>query len=217
MKFTQSSLNDLPIKIFGGKSHFVEEDISGSRRGICLHFTAGRFNSDFKELTKSLKSVPYLIREDGDIYQLHDPKYWAYHLGPGCVGRNKSMSIRYIGIELSNMGPLDARGMDLYDWTSRKFCRLDEREKYIAKNWRGKRYWAAFHKAQVEACAKLCERLCEKYSIPKRIMLSQETQTGGTMQKFSGIATHTNFRKDKYDIGPAFEIEVFRNFGFDFE
>ena len=49
--------------------------------------------------------------------------------------------------------------------------------------------------------------LRQRFAIPKRLpALAQRTvaDPAGYFKDFSGIASHQNFRADKFDVGPAF-------------
>ncbi len=184
---------------------------------IVLHFTAGRTaESAFHSWKKTPGRIATscLVDVDGAIYELFDPRSWAYHLG--IKGANGRHDRRSIGIEIANVGPL-RRSLDdptvlnwwPRDWTTR-FCSLDDEDKYVARAYRGTEYFATFPEKQAESTAKLVHHLCERFEIPK--LLSDKSRRAEYdmpfFSKHKGIATHSNFRPDKWDIGPAFDWEI---------
>jgi N-acetyl-anhydromuramyl-L-alanine amidase AmpD len=197
------------------KSHYFETITKKDL--IVLHFTAGRtavsaFDSWRK--TGGRIATSYVVDVDGAVYELFDPRAWAYHLGiKGASGRHDRRSI---GIEIANVGPLKPSPEDPAvlnwwprEWTTR-FCSIDENEKYVRRPYRGIEYFAAFPEKQAESTASLVHDLCERFEIP-RLLPDKSRRTECDMPFFSkhkGIATHSNFRPDKWDIGPAFNWDI---------
>ena len=182
---------------------------------IVLHFTAG---PSAKSAYDTWRSDPqhvataYVVDTDGTIYEMFDPIYWAYHLG--IKGAGPVHDKRSIGIEIANVGPLRLNGRSLNWWPSnfgRTLCSLDDTSKYRkAPQFRGFDYYASFPQAQVDATASLVAHLTERFGI-KRTLPPADRQFEFDDQYFSsyqGVATHANFRKDKYDIGPAFDWDT---------
>lgn len=191
-----------PVEVFSGKYE---------KTGIVLHYTAGFFSGDLQTLVlaKDKVTTPYLIGRSGIIVELFDPALWAYHLGRKAVGGNITQSRRTIAIELTNLGWLDLKGDgNLYTYRGKKYCHISETEKYEKhKKWREKEHWCKFTDEQYDALNLLLPYLSERFNIPldkigedgKRHHLNQSAQD------FEGIMTHSNFRLDKWDIGPAFD------------
>jgi hypothetical protein len=179
-------------------------------------------------LTKDKVSVSYVIDRHGHIYELFDPKYWAYHLGMGAVGGNKLNSSRSIGIELSNYGPLTLRGNNLetaYSQVSYKdngvlkktpidvYCTTDQTNAYNKLNspFRGNSYFASITDEQYGALKELVDYLCNEFSIPKQYLPDDSRYNAFTStteaSTFSGITSHVNYRIDgKWDVGPDFDF-----------
>jgi N-acetyl-anhydromuramyl-L-alanine amidase AmpD len=186
---------------------------------IVLHFTAGTTaRSAFDTWRNDPRRIAtsYLVDLDGSIYEVFPPSSWASHLG---VSSPRSIQDRRsIGIEIANVGPLQLSTDDptvLNWWPKRtstspefttKFCRLDETEKYVAANFRGKSHFASFPDVQVDAVAALVRMLCAQFSIPPSLPpLSQRfTCDVNAFSTYTGVSSHANFRQDKWDIGPAF-------------
>ncbi|KPA17288.1 N-acetylmuramoyl-L-alanine amidase, family 2 domain protein [Candidatus Magnetomorum sp. HK-1] len=186
------------------------------KKSIVLHFTAGYLNGDINTLTKKdyKVSVPFVIARNGKIYQLHDPKYWSYHLGPNSIGGNDKCSSQTIGIEISNIGPLTQNGKQLNAYTGSKYCDLSETVYFQKSTFRGKTYYASFTKSQYQSLKKLLLAICSEYDIPYKFLSEDKRlktfESATEAQNYSGICTHVNFRKNKYDIGSAFDWNYFK-------
>lgn len=177
---------------------------------IVLHFTAGSsaasaFNSWAGDQRRV--AAPYIVDRDGTVFEVFDPACWAYALGlnhPQATPTER----RAIQIEIANVGPLKRRGDDLYWWPKDwgvKYCGLAETAKYHQADYRGMQYWATYTPQQEAAVCWLVALLCEKYKIPPVVAKDKlhEANVPFFIQ-FKGIASHQNFRSDKFDVGPAF-------------
>lgn len=197
----------LPPKEF--KPEVVKKDL------IVLHFTAGTTaRSAYQTWLNESKPVAtaYLVERDGTIYEVFDPSYWAFHLGVK-KGPKGVHDRRSIGIEIANVGPLKASSADpnLLNWWPNKWqtrwCTVDEQDRYVKASYRGIDYFASFPHAQLDAVAQLVSYLCDRFGIKKK--LPPAARRGqcdlAYFQTFKGIASHQNFRTDKWDIGPAFD------------
>lgn len=193
------------------KSFYYEELVSKEK--IVLHFTAGFLKGDIATLTKKDNhvSVPFVIARSGEIFNLWSSKYWSYHLGPAAIGGNKTMSSKCIGIEISNIGPLDRSGNDLLDTYKKPsvYCSLNETQFYTkTARYRQKEYFATYTPEQYKSLKLLLKFLTAKYNIPYNIMSEAKRYnvfTAAEAKAYKGICSHVNFRKDKWDIGPAFD------------
>jgi len=187
---------------------------------IVLHFTAGQSARSAYEywLSTPLQvATSYLVDVDGLIYECFDPSRWAYHLGiTGADSANWKHDKRSIGIEIANPGPLviDKVNPKQLNWWpggfTAKWCTLSETTKYVVAPYRGYSYFASFPKEQSSAVVSLVDKLCKDFSIPK-VLPPVPKRTEFDMKFFNGfkgIASHQNFRKDKFDIGPAFPVEL---------
>jgi len=192
------------------KSYYFQEETA--KKKIMLHYTMGYLKGDIATLTKGHVSVPFVIGRNGNIYNLFASKFWSYHVGPGAMGGNTTMSKECIGIEISNIGPLVKIGTNLVTTYSNTdvYCSLDETQYYtkMPSKYRGLDYYANYTDAQYKAVIQLLKFLCAKYNIPKTIIA--ETGRYNIMSaidftKFKGIVTHVNCRTDKTDIGAAFD------------
>jgi N-acetyl-anhydromuramyl-L-alanine amidase AmpD len=181
---------------------------------IVLHFTAGQTaRSAFDSWINSPMEVAtaYLVDTDGSVYETFNPKCWAYHLGiQGAASANHKHDKRSIGIEIANVGPLKEVNGNLNWWPKdfgAKWCTKQETSKYVARAYRGFSFYAAYPDAQLDSVSKLVRHLCAEYQIPFQLPPAAKRAEFdmGHFAGFSGVASHQNFRKDKFDVGPAFD------------
>ncbi len=181
---------------------------------IVLHFTAGgSAQSAFDTWIRDQQRVAtaYLVDGDGVIYETFNPDSWAFHLG---MKKTSMHDRRSIGIEIANVGPLKPSPQDpntLNWWPpgnfGARFCAMGETDKFVKANFRGIDYFAAFPTAQIHSVAALVAYLCDRFSIAKSLPPASKLFEFDPVffGSYRGVATHANFRQDKWDIGPAFD------------
>lgn len=180
---------------------------------VVLHFTAGYFRGDVGALTKPGRhvSTSYLLGRDGTVYQLFSSSQWSYHLGRSAVGGNTFNSKRSVAIEISNIGPLKLVGQVLKDTYGNDYCRLEDQDAYrkLDAPYRGFTYYASFTDKQYEELIILLRYLMAVYDAPASFLPTdarpQLFASAEEARSYQGIASHVNFRRDKFDIGPAFD------------
>jgi len=184
------------------------------KTAIVLHCTVGFLTGDIATLIEQSNhiSVPYVIGRNGIVYQLFNPKYWAYHLGQGTVGGNSVNSKRTIAIELSNIGPLLRDKSQLTNIYGSRYCDIVENKFYtkLESAYRQYSYFATFTDQQYNTLNQLISYLCEKFNIPKKYIDEDQRydifKSSEEATSFKGICSHVNFRADgKVDLGPAFK------------
>lgn len=180
---------------------------------IVLHFTAGTScESAYRTWAGNPDRIAtaFGVDPDGCIAEFFPPECWAYHLGIKGTHRHDQRSI---GIEIANVGPLKLSPADPMqlnwwpnDWGTR-YCDLSETERYCRAAFRGIDYFAVMPEIQQQAVGRLVNELCERFSIPR--VASLKARNGDfdlhAFDSYTGVATHTNFRRDKWDVGPAFD------------
>lgn len=179
---------------------------------IVLHFTAGAScESAYRTWEGNAERIgtAFGVDPDGTIVEFFPPECWAYHLGVKGTHRHDRRSI---GIEIANVGPLKPDGADpsrLNWWPNNwgaRYCALDEGGRYHRASFRGIHYFASMPEIQQQAVGSLVRELCERFSIPR--IASPSARSGEfdpqAFGSYAGVATHTNFRRDKWDVGPAF-------------
>ena len=181
---------------------------------ILLHYTAGRSaQSAFDTWVQAHNQVAtaYVLDVDGTIYEMFDPKFWAFHLGVGTDNHREHK--RSIGIEIVNPGvlKLDPAKPDQLNWWPNefrtKFCTTAETGKFVKKSFRGFDFHATYPEVQIAQVGPLVRHLCERFGIPKKIpaVAQRELFDLAFARGYSGVISHQSFRKDKFDVGPAFD------------
>lgn len=186
---------------------------------IVLHFTAGATAAGAHAAWLQ-SPVPvataYIVDLNGAIYEIFDPKYWAYHLGiRGVANANWKHDRRSIGIEIVNVGPLrpDPKNPDQLNWWppsgeyKAAWCTRRDTTRYVQEPYRGFDYFASFPQVQMASLKELVGSLCQTFNIPVKIPAHpRRTEFNPAFfAAYQGIAAHQNFRDDKVDIGPAFD------------
>jgi N-acetyl-anhydromuramyl-L-alanine amidase AmpD len=206
------NLNVVRLKPADGIETYYNAEAVAKER-VVLHFTTGYIRGDARALTipksdpATRVSVAFIIARDGNIYNLFDSRYWAYHLGPTAVGGNTPMSRSSVGVEISNIGPLTQQGQSLFTTTAQDaYCTLNESIYYRRASYRGFNYYASFTDAQYASLISLLRYLTGRFNIPRRFLpLASRYETRNDIAQFRGVVSHVNFRTDKFDIGPAFD------------
>lgn len=180
---------------------------------IVLHFTAGTScASAYRTWVADSRRIAtaYGVDPDGTIVEFFPPGEWAYHLGVKGTHRHDRRSI---GIEIANPGPLkrDPRNPSQLNWWPKdwgtRYCDIGEEDRYVTASYRGIEHFAVMPEVQQMAVGALVRKLCEEFSIPREA--SAAARRGdfdlAGFANYKGVASHSNFRGDKWDVGPAFD------------
>lgn len=143
---------------------------------------------------------------DGKVLRAFDDKYWAWHLGT--TGQfSQQLNSRSIAIEICNYGPLTI-GKDgrFYNWVNKPINESDVVE--LDKEFRGYKYWEKYTDAQLESTRKLILHLQSKWSIEIEKGIYNEKWFDYNTEYFTlgGLRSHSQVRRDKYDIFPQKEM-----------
>lgn len=142
---------------------------------------------------------------DGKILRAFEDKYWSYHLGINKDSLN--LNSKSIGIEICNYGPLTL-GKDgrFYNYVNKP---VNESEVVaLDKSFRGYKYWEKYTDAQLDSTRKLILYLSNKWGIEIQKGIYNESWFDYSEGWFSngGLRSHTQVRKDKFDIFPQPEM-----------
>jgi N-acetyl-anhydromuramyl-L-alanine amidase AmpD len=154
-------------------------------------------------------ATAYIVDRNGDIAQMFDPARSAYHLG---LRDTQANDLRSIAIEIVNWGPLVARDGEFWAWPG-NFAQTKVPKDSVFDNrlqYRGHRFWHSYTPEQIEAVAELTKQLLSQFEIPNTLHATLEFQPASWRNSFQGIASHHNFRADKFDTGPAFPFTNFQ-------
>lgn len=179
---------------------------------VALHHTAGgSAGSTFKwwnEGDPRRIGTAFLVARDGTIFEIFDPKFWAWHLGV----KDDQIEKRSIGIEICNWGQLTEKGGHLHTWSGRNLGNIETlvhagTVAHFPTPWRGGEYYEAYSQDQIDAVCGLVPWLCEKYQIPNDLPEKRHLTGPANVPKFytfRGVLHHAMLRKDKSDITPNF-------------
>lgn len=143
---------------------------------------------------------------DGKVLRTFDDKYWAWHLGISDQFSHQ-LNSRSISIEICNYGPLTI-GKDgrFYNYVNKPISESDVVE--LEKEFRGYKYWEKYTDAQLESTRKLILYLQSKWSIEieKGIYDEKWFEYNSEFFTLGGLRSHSQVRRDKYDIFPQKEM-----------
>lgn len=142
---------------------------------------------------------------DGTIYRAFDEQYWAHHIG-STNANNKTLNKKSIGIEICNYGPITkSKDGKFYNYVNGLVPKDHVIE--LEKPFRGYKYYHKYSDNQIAAVKFLIQHLISKYPKIKKTTplvnfdgfeLNNDVING---VKY-GIVSHSNIRKDKFDISP---------------
>jgi len=161
---------------------------------VGTHFVIGRKSSSSEEKLW-----------DGKILKAFDDIYWAHHLGVST--KSEELNSKSISIEICNYGPLTLRKDGRYynyvnkPITDDDVCELD-------MEFRGHKYWEKYTDAQLESTRRLILYLKERWNIEieKGIYTPEWFEYNDKWFSTGGLRTHTQVRKDKFDLFPQPEL-----------
>lgn len=198
---------------------------------IFLHHTAGWNNpydtiESWENDTRGRIGTHYVIgginvkndnsEHDGKIVKCIPDEYFGWHLGSTSDhGINFEMHKTSIGIEICNFGWLTLRNGKYYAYTGQEIPK-----KYVCDlgfKFRGYQFWHKYTDEQISSLENLLMMLSKKHSIDLSKGLAQrlvklssndafEYSKDVVSGKVLGILSHTNVRKDKFDVFPQKEL-----------
>jgi hypothetical protein len=179
-----------------------------TKTGICLHHTVGGSAAstvDWWKRDGQMVGVAYIIDRDGTIYQVFDPKAWAYQFGLKWKDPDRlNFEKRFIGIEIASEGGLTESGANLYSFgvVSPKTLKPRSEAFDYGQLYRGFRYFDKYETAQIDSVVQLVDSLLTTYNIERRIPKNYLEYYGQSLKDFRGVLGHVNVRQDKSDPLP---------------
>ena len=178
------------------------------KTGICLHHTVGGTAASsvaWWKQDKQMVGTPFIIDHDGTIYQVFDPKGWAWEFGLkwGDPFRT-NFEKRFIGIEIASEGGLIESDGNLYCFNTVNARTLKNRSEVYdyGKPYRGFRYFDKYEDVQVDSVVQLVNYLIDMFGIERKIPKNYTDYYGLKLKDFKGIIGHVNVRDDKTDPNP---------------
>ena len=142
---------------------------------------------------------------DGKILKAFDDKFWAYHLG--ITSNSEELNSKSIGIEICNYGPLNlGKDGQFYNWVNKPIRESEVVE--LSNSFRGYKYYEKYTDNQIESLRKLILYLENKWGlvIEKGIYNDEWFNYDKKWFTNGGLRSHTQVRKDKFDIFPQKEM-----------
>lgn len=144
---------------------------------------------------------------DGEVVQAFPSNNWGYHLGKN---GSQKMHINSIGMEVCNFGYV-------VDGKTYAGTRVEESQIVkLKKPFRGHSHWHRYSNKQIENLKRWMEFIGERSNIDIRSGLPSLVKQKGVdafefnrdayFGKVKGVWTHTNIRKDKFDMFPQQEL-----------
>ena len=187
---------------------------------IYLHHTAGNSSAvntaRFWNGNEDRIATSYIIggrvknsstEKDGDIVELFDTQYWAYHLGlKQEVFSEKKIAYQSldkisIGIEICCWGQITKMADGIYRNYVNGIVPPEEVIE-LPTAFKGYKFWHNYTDAQIESLKSLLQYLCDKHKIDKTYRDDIFGVTERALRGENGIFTHNSVRKDKVDIYP---------------
>ena len=196
-----------------GHWHRLSKDIGGDLappRFIVMHYTAGGSGAASRDYMlksptqkqrlldadeRSYASAHVVVDRDGSIWQIVPFNRKARHAGTSSWKGLESLNRHSVGIEIANYGWLDRQGDGSYKRSDTP--RFAAEDVTVATMPSGTRTmgWENYPTAQLEAVEKVTRALLGAYPSITEVLGHQEIAPGR-----------------KFDPGPAFPMECFRNF-----
>ncbi len=182
------------------------------KSGICLHHTVGGSalsTINYWAGNAEMVGTAYIIERDGVIYEVFDPRCWAWQCGLKWPDEQRiAFEKRFIGIELASEGGLIEHDGELYcfDRISER-TRKDRAEAFdYGQEYRGYRYFDRYEPPQVAALVELVNHLCDEFGIERQVPADYLGFHGTKLANFEGVIGHVNIRLDKSDPAPDVEF-----------
>jgi N-acetyl-anhydromuramyl-L-alanine amidase AmpD len=204
------------------------QDVITKKQVVLHHTVGGTARSTFNYWVNQANHVAtaYIADRDGTLYEVFDPKFWAWHLGLK-LAQNTIANKQSIGIEIASAGPLRsgkelntklgqnkfdvnylyAFDIDVVPFTNAKkyYNMTTDAAKFVGvpTPFRGYSFFDAYTELQTASTISLVNYLCEQFHIPRQLIPNQnKLEFDISTLNFSGIITHCNVRQDKSDLDP---------------
>ena len=150
-----------------------------------------------KEFGKSKKWNTFTITRNGKIYMHFNSEFHSDFLGI------KDVDNRIVSIVLENMGSLICIE-DVYYNHLNEICL---NENVIYKKYNGFEHWEKYTTEQINSLIKLCNYICVKENIPKKLI--DFNHYNNDIKKYKGIVFESNYFENSGNINPSFNIDDF--------
>lgn len=182
------------------KSNQYYKTVYKKRRFMLHHTSGGTATSSIAWWNQKPDHIAtaIMIPRNGQIWELFNPKYWAYALGKTNWG--SKLEKECIQIEVANWGGLTKVGSKYYSWSG-KLVPSSKVITYKSKH-RGYKHFERYTDKQVEAIVATLAHYAKKFNIvinPKKL---EKFWWGKKSIVGMAVLAHTSVRGDKSDIHP---------------
>jgi N-acetyl-anhydromuramyl-L-alanine amidase AmpD len=177
-------------------------EYKGKKQIILCHTSreAGEYLPSLKfRYNQKYDKIPhYLITKSGEIIQLLIDSGYSKFFDDDGINRQS------IIISLENLGWLEKKPLtnQYINWKGGIYI-----EEPYDKKWRDYFFWEPYTELQVENTIKLCNKLCDDFSIEKKCS-GHNTKING-INNFEGIVSRSNYDERFTDLNPSFDFQKF--------
>ena len=177
-------------------------EYKGKKQIILCHTSreAGEYLASLKfRYNQKYDKIPhYLVTKSGEIIQLLIDSGYSKFFDDDSINRQS------IIISLENLGWLEKKPLtnQYINWKGGIYI-----EEPYDKKWRDYFFWEPYTELQVESTIKLCNKLCDDFSIEKKCS-GHNTKIYG-IKNFEGIVSRSNYDERFTDLNPSFDFEKF--------
>ena len=167
-----------------------------SGRDIINYYNSLKFRMNGK-----YSKIPhFLITRQGKVIELIPPTHTSNFFGQSDVDDYG------VFIVLENMGWLKKNSKDnrYTNWIGDTY-----RGEGLQKKWRDHFFWATYTEEQLNACAKVINKLKENMGL-ELDMVGHNVRVDG-INKFKGLVSRSNYNNFWTDVSPAFNFEELKN------
>lgn len=143
------------------------------------------------------KKLPhYIISREGKIYQILPPTTYSNYIDIKSYNKNT------IIISLENLGWLRKNPLKggYINWIGNIY-----KDRIYERKWRGYFFWQPYTDEQMNSLSNLIKELCVEFNIPETFI--GHNVKVDKIEKFNGIATYSNYDKERTDLNPSFNFE----------
>lgn len=196
------------------------------KKQIVLHHTASGPGVDgdinWWQKTPERVATHYIVDRQGQVHQLFDERYWAYHLGlqqkvfTQAGLPYKQLDKQSIGIEVDSWGFLERHTDGAFypaKWNGSRFVANTASrpvtyfyEYCTSQKWKGHIYYERYTTAQLNALRQLIREICSRHGIPKKYNPDMWAISNAALKGTPGIYGHCSYRNDKSDPHPQPEL-----------
>jgi N-acetyl-anhydromuramyl-L-alanine amidase AmpD len=140
----------------------------------------------------------YIVTRDGKILQLLENDEYGKYNG------NKKVDENSIVISLENLGWLEKEPLknSHINWIGDIY-----NQKVFERKWRDYFFWQPYTDKQIETLSVLVNQLCTDFNIPTTFI--GHNVKVDKIEKFHGIASYSNYYRERTDLNPSFNFEEF--------